>query len=381
MFETKGKGEENLTTPEAFGAEVDPRQVGVNPQKLAELYAFLERQIAENWEPGLQMTIRRRGKIVFNVAMGLARRSEGIPMTHRTLNLLYSATKPITALCIHLLAERDELELDNTVAKYWPEFAQNGKEPITIRHVLTHRGGFPDDPTSFRPGPWESVVRAMEEVTPLFPAGEVVAYHPLNYGWVLGELVRRVSGKPVEQFMHDEIFEPLKMQDSFLGLPENEDFRSGRIHVPQGNSERGGWNAEAMRRMPMPAATGWMTSSDLARFYQMLVNRGQLDGVRIVRPETVAQLVEVSAMDELDRTLKVRTCWGHGVSLGGSATTSYGKGSTLNTFGHNGHQSTTAWADFDLELVSVFIPNQLLGDEPSYRRSLEVNSMVRGICE
>lgn len=367
--------------PNEYGAEVDPREVGVKPEKLAELYAFLEKQIAEGWEPGLQMTIRRRGKIVFNVAMGLARRSENMPMTLKTLNLLYSATKPMTALCVHLLAERDDLELDVPVAKYWPEFAQNGKDGITIRQILTHRGGFPDDATTFRPGPWESVVRAMEEVTPLFPPGEVVAYHPLNYGWVLGEVVHRVSGKPIEQFMHDELFVPLKMYDSFLGLPESEDYRSGRIHAPQSTSERGGWNSEAMRRMPMPAATGWLTSSDLSRFYQMLLNRGELDGVRVVKPETVAEMVAVSAMDELDRTLKVRTRWGHGVSLGGSPTTSFGKSSTLNTFGHNGHQSTTAWADFDLELASVFIPNQVIGDEPSYRRSLQTNTLVREICE
>jgi CubicO group peptidase (beta-lactamase class C family) len=294
--------------------------------------------------------------------------------------MLFSATKPLTAMCVHLLAERGQLKLDAPVAEYWPEFANNGKAAITVRHILTHRGGFPDD-TIFKAVSWETVVKMMEETTPVYPAGEMVAYHPLNYGWVLGEVVRRVSDKPIERFMHDELFAPLQMHDSFLGLPETQDFRSMRWHTPNDEPGMGRLNSEASRRMPMPAATGWTTSSDMTRFYQMMLNGGELDGVRVVKPETVKQALAVSAMDQYDQTLKVKIRWGHGFSLGGGKYNSYGPQSTIQTFGHNGYQSTTAWADQERGLACAFFTNQVIGEELSFRRALQTNTMVMDICE
>jgi CubicO group peptidase (beta-lactamase class C family) len=364
-----------------FGAEVDPREVGVNPAKLQALHELLEEQIAENWQPGLQLTIRRHGKIVFDVAMGLAQRETNLPMSPDTLMMIFSATKPLTALCIHLLAERNQLQLDDKVAKYWADFANNGKENVTIRHVLTHKGGFPDELGKSRYKTWDDVVKLMEDVSPRFPVGEVLAYHPVNYGWVLGEVIQRVTATPVADFMKQEIFAPLQMHNSFLGLPPSEDHRSSRFHGADEELHKNiqFWNRDYIRAFPVPAATAWTTAYDMSRFYQMVLNKGELDGVRIVKPETIAEALAPSAIDEYDNSLMVKTRWAHGFSLGGHKRSSFGQYSTLNTFGHNGYQSTTAWADSERDLVSVFLTNQVLGPEKSYQRDVIVNEAVSEI--
>lgn len=366
-----------------FGAEIDPRAVGVNPAKLEALYNLLEQQIAENWQPGLQLTIRRNSKIVFDVAMGIARREDNLPMSRDTLMMIFSATKPLTAICILLLMERGQLQLDEPVAKYWATFANNGKEKITIRHVLTHKGGFPDELGKSKFKTWDDVVKLMEEVVPRYPAGEVLAYHPINYGWVLGEVIQRITGTPVAEFMKQELFAPLKMHRSFLGLPPSEDANSSRFHGPTEEIDKGirFWNRDYIRAMPMPAATAWTTGNDLSRFYQMVLNRGELEGTRIVKPETIAQALAPSAIDEYDNSLMVKTRWAHGFSLGGHKRSSFGKYSSLNTFGHNGYQSTTAWADFDRDMVACFFTNQVLGPEKSYQRDVIINEAISEILE
>jgi CubicO group peptidase (beta-lactamase class C family) len=366
-----------------FGAEVDPREVGINPAKLEALYNLLEQQISDNWQPGLQLTVRRHGKIVFDVAMGIARREDNLPMRNDTLMMIFSATKPLTAMCIHLLAERGQLQLDDTVAKYWANFANNGKEKVTIRHVLTHKGGFPDQLGKSRYKTWDDAVKLMEDAELRFPAGEVLAYHPVNYGWVLGEVIQRVTDTPVADFMRQELFEPLQMHRSFLGLPPSEEANSSRFHGPTEEIDKGirFWNRDYIRALPIPAATAWTTGYDLSRFYQMMLNKGELDGVRIVKPETVAQALSPSAIDEFDNSLMVKTRWAHGFSLGGHKRSSFGQYSSLNTFGHNGYQSTTAWADFDRAMVSCFFTNQVLGPEKSYQRDVIVNEAVSELLE
>ena len=108
------------------------------------------------------------------------------------------------------------------MAAYWPQFARNGKAGVTVRHILTHRGGFPDTPSELtwdKWQDWEFVVRAMENTVPIFEPGQIIAYHPRNFGWVICELVQRIDGRPFPQFLQEEVPGPLGMQDTFVGLP------------------------------------------------------------------------------------------------------------------------------------------------------------------
>ena len=165
---------------------------------------------------------------------GLADRESGKQVSANTMFILYSCTKPLTAACIYILWERGLLQWDEPVATYWPEFAKNGKDEITIRHVLTHQGGFPQTPSSLTWNKWEDwdfVTKVLSEVIPQYKAGEVMAYHPRNFGWVLGEVIRRIDGRPINRFMSEEIFVPLGMKDSYLGLPTCLEDRVSRVHA------------------------------------------------------------------------------------------------------------------------------------------------------
>src|SRR5947209_4855586 len=136
---------------------------------------------------------------------------------------LLSTSKPFVALLVHLLAERGQLGLDEPVAAYWPEFGRNGKSGITVRQVLRHRAGVPVARGVLRDalamGDWSRSVRRLETARPRWPAGEVPAYHILSYGFILGELVQRVTGIGVDEFLSKEFLMPLDLRDTYLGLP------------------------------------------------------------------------------------------------------------------------------------------------------------------
>ena len=141
-----------------------------------------------------------------------------------SLFFLFSASKPMVALLVHLLAERGELALDDPVARYWPAFGQRGKQDITIRQVLQHRSGLPVARgmarDSLAMSDWAASVRSIEQAAPAYPPGEVPAYHVICYGFILGELVQRVTGRPVRDALRTELLDPLGLRDTYLGLPD-----------------------------------------------------------------------------------------------------------------------------------------------------------------
>jgi CubicO group peptidase (beta-lactamase class C family) len=265
-----------------------------------------------------QLVVLRRGRVVLDRAFGA---------DQERLFLIYSCSKAYVALLVHLLAERGELSLDEPVAARWPGFGRHGKEAITARHVLTHRAGVPgDNPamTLLTATDWRASVRRMEALVPRWPPGQVTAYHPLTYGWILGELARRVTGVPVEELLCSAMLEPLGLRDTFLGLPGDEWWRAVRVVAGGGLSARG--NALVFNRAPyrgavVPAATVSATARDVARFFEMLRVGGTLDGARVLRAETIAGARRPAvARPELDHTLGRPVRWAHGFHLGGVTT-------------------------------------------------------------
>jgi len=301
-----------------------------------------------------QLCVIADGEVVLDVAVGCR---------PDALFWVFSASKPFVALLVHQLAERGELDLDDPVGKHWPEF---GKPDITVRHVLQHRAGIPTVHGAARDmlamTDWRRSVRAIERAAPRYPAGAVPAYHVVTFGFILGELVRRVTGTPVEQVLQERLVAPLGLRDIHLGLPPGE---WGR-HVPVRGHGRAAKlaqvyvNRRRAREAVIPAAGISATARDIAGFYDTLL-RG---GGPVLRPETVAEARIPSSDGEVDRFLGVQTRWSQGFQLGGPVddgvrARAMGRLSSTETFGHNGSNCCIAWADPTRRLAFAYLTSQL----------------------
>jgi CubicO group peptidase (beta-lactamase class C family) len=296
----------------------------------------------------------------------------------------------MASMAVHLLIERGQAALDAPVATYWPEFAANGKGGVTIRHILTHKGGFPETPTDLpwqQWGDWQTVVRAMERMTPRWAAGAVSAYHPINHGWMCGEIVRRIDGRPFPQFLREEITAPLGMHDTYVGLPAALEERVAYLHAMADIDEAGKsfvrvFNRPEVHQAIVPAACGIATARDIARFYAMLAAGGSLDEVRVFAPETVMHATAVEIDGEHDYSLNQTVRRGLGFNLGGLPGFSdrMGLTSSAEVFGHGGAGTSICWADPTLAVAFVFIPNGYRGRNSITERCQVLSDAVRQAC-
>lgn len=360
------------------------RALGVDADALDRVGEIFASQIESGLHPGAQLAVRRRGEIILEASGGRARDdADAPPVTPETLFLVFSATKPLTACAIHMLAERGRLDLDSPIARWWPGFGTRGKERATIAHVLSHQGGFPIGPAWLSWDRWndrDAVARAMEERPARWEPGTDVGYHPLNFGWVLGELVRRVDGRSLGRFLAEEVFGPLGLSDTWLGLPAAQFARVAHHIDLSGESPFvADFNRPEVHATEAGAATGITTTRDLTRFYTMLQRGGELDGVRLLRPETIARAVHPVVDGARDRTLDVPVRWALGFSLGGPLS-SFGRHSSPRTFGHSGHGSTTAWADPERELAVAFFTNGVRASVDNYLRMTRICDAILASC-
>jgi CubicO group peptidase (beta-lactamase class C family) len=312
------------------------------------------------------------------------------------LFFLFSASKPLVALAVHMLAERGLVALDQPVARYWPSFGQRGKETITIRHVLQHRSGLPVARSFVRDAlvmtDWNAAVRALEQAAPTYPPGQVPAYHVLSYGFILGELVQRVTGVPVREFIAAELLAPLGLRDTYLGLPSDQWSR----HVPvrgHGGAEFATQlviNRRATRRAVIPAASVSATARDLARLYQALLNGGELDGARVLQAETIRDATTPSSEGEIDRYLKLPVRWSAGFQLGGERTASrrigggpgpMGALASRRAFGHNGSYVCLGWADPDRQVAFGYVTALLVNRRAGAAHMAAVSDAVLAACD
>jgi CubicO group peptidase (beta-lactamase class C family) len=329
-----------------------------------------------------QLYILVRGEVVLD---------EAVNCRPDSLFFLFSASKPMVALLVHMLAERGELTLDDPVAAYWPEFGSRGKQTITVRQVLQHRSGLPVARSmaldALAMTDWTASVRALEEAAPSFPPGSVPAYHVISYGFILGELVQRVTGKPVRDVLRAELLEPLSLHDTYLGLPAGQLSR----HVPvsgRGAAELATQvviNRRATRQAVIPAASVSATAGDLARLYQALLNGGELNGARVLRPETIRQATLPSSDGETDRYLKLPVRWSEGFQLGGErkAGVRLGGGpgpmgtlASRTAFGHNGSYVCLGWADPERQIAVGYLTARLVSRAAGARHMAAVSDAI-----
>jgi CubicO group peptidase (beta-lactamase class C family) len=354
----------------------DPRRT------LPRTVALLEKLQAEKVQIGSQVYISRQGTQLADFAMGLSR--ENVAMTPETMMIWFSTTKAVTAVAVAQQWERGKFELDDPVAKYIPEFGNRGKEAITIRHVLTHRGGF-----RMADGGNRSLSRTMADnlkeiyqadLEPGWQPGKKAGYHPTSGWFVLGELVQRTSGKPFSRYAREEIFLPLGMQDCWVGMPADR-FREygnriGWMHAtPPGVEVRPTPipNSEAFNTDCSPGAGGRGPMHELGRFYEMLLNRGQLGGKRILSPQTVEAITARHRTGMTDLTFGIVLDWGLGFIIDAFL---YGNYCSSRAFGHAGAQSSVGFCDPEYGLVVAMVLNGMPGPIPHNQRMLNLANAI-----
>lgn len=379
----------------------------------------------EGAEVGAAFAAYHRGQKVVDLWGGIADTRTGRPWQEDALVLVYSTTKGATAMCANKLAQEGALDFDAPVATYWPEFAQAGKEDVTVADLLAHRAGlaWTDGSLSFEEAlAWDPVIKALERQEPSWPPGTAHGYHATTYGWLVGEVVRRVSGRSLGTYLREEIAGPLGA-DFFVGLPPSEEHRVARLVsfleslesgqslqdigaagssgagldglnldeaaasylAPDGPLTRalgapGGalsdpkvWDDPRLHAAEIPAANGICDARSLACLYGACVSEvatpsggksriltsEQLDGA--LRQQTEGPDIVLMGLD---------IQWGLGFMLNRGIVGAAGLGGQ-RSFGHFGMGGSAGWADPDIELGMGYVMNRMVigttGDTRSFR--------------
>lgn len=364
--------------------EVKPRSVGVEAKAVARIWDAVERLYRSGIHPAIQLCVRCRGGILIDRAIGHARGNGPADLPGAPKELarpdtpfnIFSASKAVTAMVVHWLDQRNLLRLDDPVCEYLPEFARNGKEGITIRHVLTHRAGIPNVPPDAmdlrmleRP---DEIVRLLCDASPMSIPGRQLAYHAISGGFVLGEVVRRVAGKDIRAVLDQHILQPLAFRWMRYGVAERDVGRVALNYVtgpPQLpiipialRRALGVAHEDAVRLSNdprfligiVPAGNVVTTADELSRFYQVLLNGGELDGVRVFEPRTVRRATVEQSYLEFDLTLGLPVRYGMGFMLGRRWVSFFGP-DTEHAFGHLGFTNIVSWADPERQIAAALI--------------------------
>jgi CubicO group peptidase (beta-lactamase class C family) len=315
-----------------------------------------------------QLVILRGGRVVVDRSFGC--RPDALFWT-------FSAGKPVTALTVHLLAERGLIDLDAPVADHWPTFAAAGKSDVTVRNVLEHRAGLGAARILGDALVMTDRQRAAARVAaaPLVRTpGTAAGYSPIAAGFVLGELVRRVTGRPERDVVQELILDPVAMHDTHLGLPGRLLRRAVPVRGsnPIGALVAGRVNAPAVRRAVIPSAGLSTTARDLAALYRMLLAGGRAGRRRVLLASTVDDALAPSGDDGFDRVARYPIRWTAGFQLGGprsvpGTVSPMGAASSPRAFGHNGSNCCIGWADPDRDLVVVHLTNRVGSPLPDLR--------------
>ena len=346
---------------------------------LVQAQALLEEGIAQGLHLGGQLYVSHDGEVVADLAVGESR--PGRRLREDDLMLWLSSTKPVAAVAIAQLWERQRLGLDDRITAHLSEFSAGGKEAITVRHLLTHTGGFRLLDVGWPRESWEAILARIcaARREPRWTPGEKAGYHTASSWFVLGELVRRLDGRPFERYAREEIFLPLGMGDSWVGMPAASFDTYGERLVPMHDTTLRppaafDWHTRLHVTRCSPAGGGWGPMRELGRLYEALLGGGTLDGARLLRPQTVEALVARHRTGLLDHTFKKVMDWGLGfipnpAVYGDPAVPyAYGPHASRRAYGHSGNRSSTAFADPIHGLVVALAVNGLPDEERHHER-------------
>lgn len=359
--------------------EVNPADAGMSKRGVESIWSAVEDLYRTGIHPAISFCLRRRGKIVLKRAIGHARGNgpgdgpdiEKIPVTPNTPICLFSASKVVTAMLIHLLVERGEINFMDPVNHYIPEFISYGKENITIYHILTHHGGIYRLPRNVNPEivfDHNAFTKLLCESKHVSQGGQRMAYHAITGGFILGEIVRRVTGKDIRELLIETLKKPLGFRYFNYGTSD-EDYNKVAVNYFTGcpvifpfslHIERAlgtSWKdivriSDDPRFMKeiIPSGNMVSTADEMSRFFQLLLNGGELGGVRIFDPITVRRATMATGRLAIDRTVMLPMRYSAGMILGSNPMGMYGP-FTHNAFGHLGFSNIMCWADYDRDIA------------------------------
>lgn len=365
-----------------------------------------EANFDQGLEVGAAFSCYHRGRKVVDLWGGVADPETGTPWGERTLVLVFSTTKGATAIAANRLAQEGRLDVEAPVARYWPEFAQGGKGEVTVAHLLSHQAGLAwvdEELTAEEAFAWDPVVEALARQVPHWEPGTQHGYHAVTYGWLVGEVIRRVTGERVGAHVRRVIADPLGL-DLWIGLPEAEEPRvAALIHfippeitidvlrapgedpVAQAMAQFLGpetmlgkalfapgfalasaevWGSRELRAAEVPAANGVTDARSLARMYAACL--GEVDGVRLLGDEQVAAATVQRTSGPNTVLLGLDVQFGLGFMLRSDLVAVGGP----RSFGHFGAGGSVGWADPDADLAFGYVMNRmdmgLAGDPRSF---------------
>lgn len=349
-----------------------------------------EQNFAERGERGAAVAIRHRGEVVVDLWGGAAD-TTGRPWVEDTLAVVFSSTKGLAATCLHILADRGQIDFDAPVARYWPEFAAKGKGGVTVAMALSHQAGLP---VWQEPLPenalldWDLAAGRLADEAPLWEPGTAHGYHGLTIGWLKGELVRRITGRTIGRFFREEVAGPLDA-DAWIGLPATERARVAEMELPEPDpnsaffqkvanepdwfgaklvtndgGDLAGVNSPVRYAMEHPSAGGVTNARALALVYAPLSLDGALGDVRLVGADRLPQMRTVRSASACDLILRLPTTF----TLGFSKTwgdRKLGPGNHVilgeQAFGTPGFGGSIGFADGEAELAFGYVMNRMGG--------------------
>lgn len=338
-------------------------------------------------EVGAALAVMVDGEMVIDIWAGYADAARTRPWERDTIVNVYSTTKGMAAICAHRLVDQGLLDLDAPVARYWPEFAQAGKEELPVRYLLSHRAGLPAVREFLPLGSlynWDAMTAALAKQEPWWEPGTQHGYHVLTYGWLVGEVVRRITGKSLGTYFREEIAGPLGL-DFHIGLAPEHDARTAEMipaPIPppgEGNPiaeilskpgsmqfkafvmsvdlmNPGHANTREWRAAEIPSANGHSDARALARVYGALARGGELDGVRVLSQPAIDQAI-VEQSYGLDAVVLLPTRIGLGFML---AMPEMQLGPNERVFGHPGMGGSLGFADPDAKVGFGYVMNKML---------------------
>ena len=360
-------------TAVARDEECDPSRVGMTRDGVDAIWSAVERVYATGMHPGISMVLRRHGRIVLKRAIGHARGNgpgdageRPVPMTPDTPVCLFSASKAMAAMTVHLLSEQKALSLLDPVSHYVPAFGQNGKRDITIYQLLCHKAGIPTIPTRGLDVPEllldpRAILDLIYRTEPDQP-GRHHAYHALTAGFVIADLVEKVSGESFRAFFRRHVSEPMGLETLDFGARGRTLSRVARNYVTGFRFDAGAdlylkraigaplrhaveiSNDPRYYRAVIPAGNGVGTADECSQFFQCLLDGGRHGRRRIFQPLTVRKAIAEVGKPELDRSLMLPLRYSAGMMLGASPFGLYGP-DTARAYGHLGFANIFGWAD------------------------------------
>ena len=366
----------------------------------ATIQVLLDELVTGDRERGLQVAAYLDGQLIIDAWSGIADPTTGRAVDGETLFSVFSTGKGVVATVIHLLAERGQLGYAVPIGQYWPEFGTHGKAGITVRQALAHTAGLPQLPDGVQPADlcdWEGICRGIAELSPLWEPGTQPGYHALSYGWLLGEVARRVDGRAFAQIVREEICAPLGIINLYFGIPDEVEARVALMEIDPHAEPPPPLPADALmlravppslqpvahfanrpdvRRASIPGGGGIMNARALARHYAALA--GDLpDASQLLATERL-RLATTLQTDAMDLVLGVAGRRALGYSLGGPLSP---MGDRATAFGHSGAGGSIGFADPAYRFAFGLTKNRMVANTPGEGTTNCVAAAVRAALD